>query len=406
MLIVRSTSSQIERALARQASVVLVGPRQVRKTTLGLQIAEGRPAAYIDLEQPNNQRVLDEPAHFFEQHAESLVILDEVHRVPEVFSVIRGTIDRARRQGRQTGMFLFLGSASMELLGQSSESLAGRIAMVELDTINVLEAHTAGIDQTQLWMRGGFPLSLTAASLQDSFEWRSDFIRTYLERDIPSFAKGANVSLLDNLWTMLSYAQGSILNLSSLSRSLGVSSPTVQHYIDLLEKLLMIRLIHPFHANIKKRYVKSPKVFIRDSGLAHAQLGLMTDVQILGHPIVGHSWEGFVIENILSVAPPRSRYGFYRTAFRELADVDPLCLFHPQGFEVSSDQTASDLDWQNSPHSRDGGSIRTTPVRHVNLLRRSNDSLTRTPTLDHKFELAFPSRDSPPIKPSRTAVRK
>ncbi len=213
----------------------------------------------------------------------------------------------------------------MKLLRQSSESLAGRIAIVELDAINVLKAHTAGIDQTQLWMRGGFPLSLTAASLQDSFEWRSDFIRTYLERDIPSFAKGANVSLLDNLWTMLSYAQGSILNLSSLSRSLGVSSPTVQHYIDLLEKLLLIRLIRPFHANIKKRYVKSPKVFIRDSGLAHAQLGLMTDVQVLGHSIVGHSWEGFVIENILSVAPPRSRYGFYRTA--KGAEIDLVLQF-------------------------------------------------------------------------------
>lgn len=325
MLIDRFVSNKVERALARQASVVLVGPRQVGKTTLALQIAESRPATYIDLEQPNNRRVLEEPGPFFEQHAESLVILDEVHRSPEIFSVIRGTIDRARRQGKQTGMFLFLGSASMELLRQSSESLAGRIAIVELDTINVLEAQRAGIDQTQLWMRGGFPLSLTAATLQDSFEWRSDFIRTYLERDIPSFAKGANVSLLENLWTMLAYAQGSVLNLSSLSRSLGITSPTVQKYVDLLEKMLLIRLIRPFHVNVKKQYVKSPKFFVRDSGLTHALLGLETDVQILGHPVVGHSWEGFAIENILSVVPPRTRHGFFRTA--KGAEIDLVLQF-------------------------------------------------------------------------------
>lgn len=292
---------------------------------MALQIADRRPATYIDLEQPNNRRILDEPASFFEQHAESLVILDEVHQVPEIFSVIRGTIDRARRQGKHTGMFLFLGSASMDLLRQSSESLAGRIAIVELDPINILEAHKAGIEQVQLWMRGGFPLSLTASSLQDSSHWRTDFIRTYLERDIASFAKGANVSLLDNLWTMLSYAQGSILNVSSLSRSLGVSSPTVQNCVDLLEKMLLVRLVRPFHANIKKRYVKSPKVFVRDSGLTHAQLGLVTDMQILRHPVVGHSWEGFAIENILSVVPTKTRFGFFRTA--KGAEIDLVLQF-------------------------------------------------------------------------------
>ena len=174
-------------------------------------------------------------------------------------------------------------------------------------------------------MRGGFPLSLTSASLQDSFEWRSDFIRTYLERDIPSFAKSANVSLLENLWTMLAYAQGSVLNLSSLSRSLGVTSPTVQKYVDLLEKMLLIRLIRPFHVNVKKQYIKSPKVFVRDSGLTHALLGLEFDLQILGHPVVGHSWEGFAIENILSVAPSRTRFGFYRTA--KGAEIDLVLQF-------------------------------------------------------------------------------
>ena len=173
--------------------------------------------------------------------------MDEAHRSPEIFSVIRGTIDRARRQEKQTGMFLFLGSASMELLRQSNEGLAGRIAIAKLDTINVLEAHRAGIDQTQVWMRGGLPLSLTAASLQDIFEWRSDFIQTYLERDIPSLAKCASISLLENLRMMLAHVQGSFLNFSSLSRSL---SPTVQNSIDLLEKMLLIRLIRPFHENV------------------------------------------------------------------------------------------------------------------------------------------------------------
>ena len=325
MLIPRSASLQVERALARQASVIVIGPRQVGKTTLALHIAETRPTTYLDLEQPSHRRVLDEPEPFFEQHSESLVILDEIHRVPEIFSVIRGTIDQARRQGKDTGMFLFLGSASMGLLRQSSESLAGRIAIVELDSINVLEAHNAGIDQDQLWMQGGFPLSLTAPSAQDSFERRLDFIRTYLERDIPSFAKGANVSLLEDLWRMLASAQGSVLNLSALSRSLGVSPPTVKSYVDLLEKLLLIRLIRPFHANVKKQYVKSPKVYVRDSGLTHALLGLATDRQILGHPVVGHSWEGFAMENILSVVPPRTRFGFFRTA--KGAEVDLVLQF-------------------------------------------------------------------------------
>ena len=222
-------------------------------------------------------------------------------------------------------MYLILGSASIDLLRQSGESLAGRIAYVHLDPINIVEAQQCGIELPTLWLRGGFPDSLISSSDAESFSWRSDFIKSYLERDLKVFADRSPTVIFEQLWTMLAHTQGSVVNFSSLSKSLGISAPTVRSYVELLEKFLLVRILRPFHANVAKQYVKSPKVSVRDSGLMHALLGLQTDLQLWGHPVVGPSWEGFVIENILSVVPRGTQSNFYRTAKR--AEVDLVLQF-------------------------------------------------------------------------------
>ncbi len=330
MFVPRRAQSDVERALSRQASVALIGPRQVGKTTLALDISNRNKSIYLDLERASDRRILEDHDDFFLRHRDSLVILDEVQRTSEIFGQIRGAIDRARRSGVRTGMFLFLGSTSMELLRQGSESLAGRISYVNLDPINVVEAVEAGVDTRSLWLRGGFPDSLSAQDDSASFSWRTDFIRTYIERDIPFFSGRLSMPLLEQLWTMLAHSQGSVLNLASLAKSLDVSSPTVRNYIELLEKMLLVRRLRPFRSNIKKQYVKSPKIYVRDSGLVHALLGLRTELQLLGHPVVGLSWEGFVIENLLNLAPVGTQASFYRTA--KGAEID--LILQPPGFRT------------------------------------------------------------------------
>ncbi len=248
---------------------------------------------------------------FFEDR---LVILDEIHRVPEIFQELRGLVDRGRRKGIRTNRFLVLGSASIDLLRQSGESLAGRIEYVELNPLDVLEADPVRREQTKLWIRGGFPDSFLANSDSDSFAYRQNFIRTCLERDIPQFGVRIPTETLERLWTMLAHSQGSLLNASRLAAGLGITAPTVSSYIDLFSDLLLVRRLPPHFSNVKKRLVKSPKVYVRDSGLVHALLGLTDLNELSGHPVVGPSWEGFVIENLLAAAPPRTRAGFYRTA--------------------------------------------------------------------------------------------
>jgi len=298
-----------------QASVALIGPRQVGKTTLARQIAEEQPGTlYLDLETREDRDKLSEPALFLHAFEDRLVILDEIHRTPELFSVLRGIIDQGRRTGHGTGRFLILGSASIDLLRQSSESLAGRISYLEIGPFQLLEMPPAEDELRRLWLRGGFPGSCLAGDDAVSYRWRTDFIRTYLERDVPLFGPRIPAETLERLWTMLAHGQGTLLNASRLAAALQISAPTVHRYIDLLADLLLVRRMAPYHRNAGKRLVKSPKIYVRDSGLVHALLGLRTYEDLLGHPVCGASWEGMVLENLIFSAPDRTLASFYRTA--------------------------------------------------------------------------------------------
>ena len=313
-MIPRRANRSTRTALNRQAAVALIGPRQVGKTTLAHAVAEQTEALYLDLEARADQARLADPALFLAEYEDRLVVLDEIHRVPELFQELRGLIDRGRRLGKGTGRFLILGSASVDLLRQSGESLAGRIEYVPLNPLDVLEVTAATAPMAALWVRGGFPGSLLAASDTDSLAFRRDFIRTYLQRDVSELTlRRIPAETLERLWTMLAHEQGGLLNASRLAASLGVSGPTVTGYIDLLVDLLLVRRLRPFHVNVRKRLVKSPKVYVRDSGLVHALLGIEDHNALAGHPVAGASWEGFVIENLLDAVPPGTAASFYRT---------------------------------------------------------------------------------------------
>lgn len=293
-------------------AVVITGPRQVGKTTLALALAEARKAVYLDLEAEPDRARLAEPQLYFADHADELVILDEIQRAPGIFEALRGTIDQARREGKGDGRFLLLGSAAIQLLAQSGETLAGRVAFVELGPFDVLEVGKSRCDE--LWIRGGFPPSILAADSDRSLRWRSDFIRTYLERDIPQLGPRAPAETLRRLWTMLAHNQGGLLNAAHLARGLGVSGATVGHYLDLMVDLLLVRRLQPRLGNAGKRLVRSPKVYVRDSGLVHALLGLPDKEAVLGHPVAGASWEGLVIENAIGAVGDRAEPSFYRTS--------------------------------------------------------------------------------------------
>jgi len=281
---------------------------------LALAIAEQQPSVYLDLELPADRQKMADPQLYLLRHESELVILDEIQRVPELFDSLRSLIDQGRRKGKRTGRFLLLGSASLDLIRQSSESLAGRVALLELCPFDVLEVGFQSGALDRLWLRGGFPESFLAADDRDSLAWRNDFIRTYLERDVPQFGPRIPAETLHRLWTMLAHSQGSVLNSARLAKGLGVSGQTVARYVDLLVDLLLVRRLTPLHRNVKKRLVKSPKVYIRDSGLVHGLLAIGEHEALLGHPVVGLSWEGLVVETLLSVAPPHAVGSFYRTA--------------------------------------------------------------------------------------------
>ena len=310
-MIPRRIEPIVQERLAHMPAVALLGPRQVGKTTLAQVVAAGRKSIYLDMESPIYREKLADTVPYLSLHEDDLVIIDEVQRVPELFATLRGVIDQGRRKGKRSGRFLLLGSASMDLLRQS-ESLAGRIAYIELEPLDVLEVPVK--DHADLWVRGGFPDSFLASTNAESLRWRDAFIRTYLERDIPQFGPRIPATTLGRFWTMLAHVQGGLFNAAQLARGLAVDGTTVARYLDLMVDLMLVRRLQPVHANVGKRLVKSPKVFVRDSGIVHALLSITDHESLLGHPVVGASWEGFVIENLLAIAPERTIPGFYRTS--------------------------------------------------------------------------------------------
>ena len=292
--------------------MALLGPRQAGKTTLALELAGARPSVYLDLESEADRAKLAEPELYLARHEDKLVVLDEVQRTPQLFPSLRGLIDAGRRRGHGKGRFLVLGSASIDLLRQSSESLAGRIRYLELAPLDAGEVGRDGLDG--LWLRGGFPESFLAPTDAASLRWRVDFIRTYLERDIPQLGPRIPAESLRRLWTMLAHQQGGLLNAAALARALAVDGKTVAAYLDLLVDLLLVRRLAPWHGNVRKRLIKAPKVYVRDSGLVHALLGIGDREALLAHPVAGASWEGLAIESLIAAAPRGTEPWFFRTA--------------------------------------------------------------------------------------------
>lgn len=279
-------------------------------------------ALYLDLERPSDRAKLADPELFLAKQTRRLTILDEVQRVPELFAVLRSLVDERIRAGERAGHFLVLGSASPDLLRQSSESLAGRIAYLELTpfTLDEVERPRRRADIDRLWLRGGFPSSYLAHDDDESREWREQFVRTYLTRDFAELGLRLPGEQVRRLWTMLAHGQGDPLNAARLAAGLGLSGNTVRHYIDVLTEMFMVRQLPPWSGNSQKRLVKSPKVYVRDSGLAH-QLANIPDLDtLLGHPLCGPSWEGLVIENTLARLPSTWRCSYYRTSAQ--AEVD------------------------------------------------------------------------------------
>jgi uncharacterized protein len=316
-MIPRAATAQLTQRLAQFPAVALLGPRQVGKTTLAFSLtgqAENSPL-YLDLELPSDRAKLADPELYLSNYEDRLVIMDEIHRLPGIFQILRSLIDRRKRKGKRTRQFLLLGSASIDLLQQSAETLAGRIAYVELTPF--LEREVVGLSPNAsqaLWVRGGFPDSFLAETESQSYKWRAAFIQTYLERDVPSLGPRIPAETLHRFWQMLGHSQGQMLNAAQLAAGLGISGQTVARYLDIMVHLLLVRRLQPWASNAGKRLVRSPKVYVRDSGLLHTLLGIRDRETLLGHPVVGSSWEGMIIENILDTVPPNTQAWFFRTS--------------------------------------------------------------------------------------------
>lgn len=306
----RLAASLIDRALSRSPAVAILGPRQVGKTTLARAAAAVRPGSvFLDLETAADQAKLSDPARFLSSRRERFVVLDEVQNAPEVFSELRAEIDTDRRPGR----FLLLGSASFQLLRQA-QTLAGRLEIIDLSPLLLPEVARRFEDIEQLWVRGGFPGSYVATNDDDAWQWRQDFIRHFLNIDLPALGIGVSPPSMGRFWRMLAHLHGQLLNASALSRSLGVSAPTVHRWLDHLVDALVVRRLEPWSANLGKRLVKSPKTYVRDSGLLHALLGICDADALAGHPAAGASWEGFVVEQVCARLPAHASATFFRTA--------------------------------------------------------------------------------------------
>jgi len=308
--VVRIAEKALAEALARSPVTAILGPRQCGKSTLAREYLRksGDSAVYLDLQNRSHRNMLAEPELFFEEHQDNLICLDEIQYIPEFFSVIRSEVDRNRRPGR----FLILGSASQDLIHQSSESLAGRIALLDLTPFLFPEVESIS-KSNKFWLRGGFPDSLLAPGNESSFDWRQDFIRTFLERDIPALGLTIPSKVMERLWLLLSHIHGQVINYSKLADAADISVPTLKKYIGILESTYMLRVLPPCEANLKKRLIKSPKVYLRDSGILHALQRIETFSDLLAHPVVGFSWEGMVIEQIVTMMP-RWRPSFLQTS--------------------------------------------------------------------------------------------
>jgi uncharacterized protein len=319
-MIPRHLTAPIAALLGQFPAVALLGPRQVGKTTLARRLSPlGRPCVYLDLENPADLQKLEDPLGYLGAQRGKLVIIDEVQRAPELFQVLRGLIDERVLAGETAGHFMLLGSASIDLLRQSSETLAGRIVYRELGPLDLTEIQPE--DERRLWVRGGFPRSFLSLTDADSATWRESFIRTYLERDIPMLGSRVPAETLRRFWTMLAHNQGGLFNAAGLARGLAIDGKTVTRYLDLMVDLLLVRRLTPHHGNAGKRLVRSPKIYVRDSGLVHTLLRLDDAEQVLGHPVCGASWEGFVIETLVRAAPTRTEPTFYRTATGDEIDL-------------------------------------------------------------------------------------
>ena len=314
-MIRRQAEAAVREKLQQSPAVVLLGPRQVGKTTLARAIAKDWPggAVYLDLERPADQLRLEDADSYLRAQQSRLVIMDEIYRAPGVFEILRGIIDDNRQAGQRNGQFLLLGSASLDLMRQSGETLAGRVAYLDIAPLNMVEALAAGIQSDALWLRGGFPDSLLAPDDTQSLNWRRDFIRSYLERDVPMFGPRLPAETIGRLWTMIAHQQGGMLNQARIASAFGLANPTINRYIDLLADLQLVRRLRPWAGNLGKRLVKSPKVYVRDSGVLHGLLELETLNDVLGHPVCGLSFEGHCIDNLIQAAGNRRVPYFYRT---------------------------------------------------------------------------------------------
>lgn len=314
-MIIREAELLVQQTLQHTPAALLLGPRQVGKTTLARRLASTWPegAVYLDLERPSDRLRLDDADSYLRGQRGKLVILDEIHRAPGVFEVLRGIIDDNRQAGLRNGQFLLLGSASLDLMRQSSETLAGRVAYLDITPLNIVETQNAAVADTDLWLRGGFPDSLLQADDRLSLDWRRNFIRSYLERDVPMFAPRLPAETIGRLWTMLAHNQGGVLNQARIAAALAVANPTIDRYIDLLVDLQLVRRLRPWSGNMGKRLVKAPKVYVRDSGILHGLLEIETMNDLLGHPVCGLSFEGYCIDNLIQAAGKRRVPYFYRT---------------------------------------------------------------------------------------------
>lgn len=329
----RNLQEKLLNALQTTPVTALLGPRQVGKTTLALAVGTfmNKETSYLDLQSDSDFNKLTDAEAFLKRFDGKLLIIDEVQRKPDLFRLLRGIIDERKRKGESTGQFLLLGSASRDLLQRSSETLAGRIRYLELTpftAVELIQNQGNEFNLSTFWLRGGFPDSYLASSALESWNWRSDFISTYMERDLPMMGVGIQPAQLKRFWKMLAHYNGNQINLSELGRSLELSHTTIKSHLDILTQFYMVRQLQPWSGNTKKRLVKSPKIYIRDTGILHSLHNISNEEMLMNHPNMGASWEGLVTESILSVLDNRWSFSYYRTATQQEID---LVLESPEG---------------------------------------------------------------------------